>query len=450
MPISKKLRLAYVAEWLLAVPVSAVPVEHSPVVAEGDSSMVIIHEKREENLESLKKILGDPVRLDHELVRRDHPGKDSDSNGDSGRSGDSSNNSSVNGDNGEDGEVTRHGGHRQDYREWESPVRVGPSIVAKNLMITGGAIAAFILVAGAAFWLYKYKTKGKASRGANFQHWKRGGAHIFRGGDTLYDEKPSLCPQSKISRMGMECKYSIPEMPFPPPPAALAPSDTSLESHQSRKPLLIRTSLLPKNQPVSSPSPICGKGTFYDGASDVDSPSFRRQEQPPLPPPTYMTDHTLLSPSQSSSISNIKPRNTTTNSRQPSYAKMYPPPPIPKSNTTPRGAPPMVSRFSWTTTAASEVPSAAKSVRSSVDSERRFRGVNSWVSQQAGRLERGERLAQLELERRQQQARDVQLGSSPGTPSSFTHHPGAPVSFLVDRTSKESADLDEPLPQERR
>jgi len=89
MPISKKLRLAYVAEWLLAVPVSAVPVEHSPVVAEGGSSMVVMHEKMEENLESLKKILGDPVRLDHELVRRDYSDKGS------GRSGDSSNNSSV-------------------------------------------------------------------------------------------------------------------------------------------------------------------------------------------------------------------------------------------------------------------------------------------------------------------------------------------------------------------
>ena len=95
MPISKKLRLAYVAEWLLAVPVSAVPVEHSPVVAEGDSSMVVMHEKREENLEALKKILGDPVRLDHELVRRHRRAKDSDDNGDSDRWGDSSNNSSV-------------------------------------------------------------------------------------------------------------------------------------------------------------------------------------------------------------------------------------------------------------------------------------------------------------------------------------------------------------------
>ena len=76
--------------------------------------------------------------------------------------------------------------------------------------------------------------------------------------------------------------------------------------------------------------------------------------------------------------------------------------------------------------------------------------MNSWVSHQAGRLERSERLAQLELEQREEQARDVQLDSSPGTPTPFTHHPGAPVSFLADRTSKESADLDKQLPPVRR
>jgi len=96
MPISKKLRLAYVAEWLLAIPVSAVPVEHSPVVAEGDRSMAMMYEKREDNHGPPRGVLGDPVRLDHELKSQGGNGDgDSESDGDSVKSTDSSHKSSV-------------------------------------------------------------------------------------------------------------------------------------------------------------------------------------------------------------------------------------------------------------------------------------------------------------------------------------------------------------------
>jgi len=90
MPISQKLRLAYVAEWLLVVSVSAVPVEHSPVV-EGDSSMVMIYEKREENPDSMEQVVNDAVRLDHEIAHHSRKGnRDSDSDGDSDKSEDGS------------------------------------------------------------------------------------------------------------------------------------------------------------------------------------------------------------------------------------------------------------------------------------------------------------------------------------------------------------------------
>lgn len=96
MPISQKLRLAYVAEWLLAVSVSAVPVEHSPVVVEGDSSMAVMYGKREENPESMEQVVSDAVRLDHEIAHHSRKGnRDSDSDGDSDKSEDDSDKSSV-------------------------------------------------------------------------------------------------------------------------------------------------------------------------------------------------------------------------------------------------------------------------------------------------------------------------------------------------------------------
>ncbi|RPA92736.1 hypothetical protein L873DRAFT_1779010 [Choiromyces venosus 120613-1] len=451
MSISEKLRLAYVAEWLLVVSVSAVPVEYSPTV-EADGTVVVMLEKREENSESLNRVINEAVGRDHAIVS--HGG---DGDGDGDNDGDSAHGSFT----GEppSGNTTFHLGpsKQADLLPARLEEQQGPSTAAKHLMIAGGAIAAFIFVAAIAFWLYK--TKDRIFRKANFKCWKRGGgAHRLRGGDTMYDEKSSVYPQSTIfggggsTRPGAERKHSIPGMPFPPP-AALAPSDGSLERRQSRKRLLIRTSLLPKNQPVSPVSPIDEKGTFYDGASDASSTS-QQQKQPPLPPPVYMTDHPLLSPSQSSSISNIKPRKPPTTNQASSYAKMYPPPPIPTSSTPRNGNAQQAidSRFSWTTSATSEAPNGAKSVRSSVDSEPRFRGVNSWVSHQAGRLERSERLAQLQLEQEQQQGGggEVQLGSSPGTPRAFRHHPGAPVSFSAHQARKESADLDKQLLQSGR
>ncbi|CAZ83827.1 unnamed protein product [Tuber melanosporum] len=431
MFISKKLRLAYIAEWLSIVSVSAVPVEHSPVVEEADGNMVVILGKREENSESLKRAIGEAVGLHHDIMARHDRNEDSDGDsktegGDLVHSADSSDKSLPGG---------------RDNATLNSSQ--SSYTVAKKLVIAGGATAALILIVTIAFWLYK--TKGRIFRRANSGHWKHYGAHRLR--DTVYDEKSSVYPKSAIfgggssARPGMEREYSIPGMPFPPP-AALAPPDTSVGRRQSRKHLLIRTSLLlPEGRPVCSPSPANEKGTFYDGASDVDSSSSLEQEELPIPPPVYTTDRLLLSPSQSSSISNVesrKPPTTPTNNRQPSYAQIYPPPPIPESNTTPRNAPIMVSRFSWTTTTTSEAPSGAKSVRSSLDSEPRFRGVNSWVSHQAGRLERGERVAQLQLE----QQHGARNSSSPETPREFSHNPGAPVGFLAHRARVESAELD--------
>ncbi|KAG0641580.1 hypothetical protein HOY80DRAFT_725903 [Tuber brumale] len=454
MSISRDLRLAYVAEWLLVVSVSAVPVKHSSVVEETDGNMVVMLGKREENSESLKRAVNEAVGLHRDIVARYKGNMDRDGGnygdersegGDSVESADSSHKSSVGGGSG--------GSDQRDNATLGSgPLgQAGPSptglegqqsssTVARKLVVVGGVTAAFILVVTIIFWLYK--TKGRIFRRTNSGRRKRCGADRLRGGDTVYDEKPSVYPQSTIcgggnsERPGMECKCSIPRMPLPPP-AALAPPDTSVGRRQSRKNLLIRTSLLlPEKRPACSPSPTNEKGTFYDGASDVDSsPSSLEQEELSLPPPVYTTDRLLLSPSQSSSISNIKPRKpsiTPTNSQQPSYAQMYPPPPIPESNTTPRNAPIMVSRFSWTTTATSEAPSGAKSIRSSLDSEPRFRGVNSWVSHQAGRLERGGRVVQLQLEQQQQQQQRARNSSSPETP----------VSFLAHRARVESAELD--------
>ncbi|PWW79574.1 hypothetical protein C7212DRAFT_350422 [Tuber magnatum] len=382
MPISKKLRLEYVAEWLLVVSASALPMEQSPVVEGAAGSMAVM--------------LG------------------------------------LNPSEGAGSQHVRVEG------------RQGTSTVANNLLVAGGAAAAFIFVAAIAFWLYK--TRGRTFRRANFRRWNRGAEYRRRGGDTTYDEKSSVYPQSTIFGGGsstqpvMERKHSVPGVPFPPP-AALAPSDTSLGRHQSRKHLLSRTShLLPEKRPVSSPSPVDEKGTFYDGDSDVDSfSSSPQQEEPPLPPPPLPILFHFKRQTPKTT-----PTSTNTYNRQQPYTQTYPPPPIPESETSQRNAPQMVSRFSWTTTATLEAPSGAKSVRSSLDSEPRFRGVNSWVSHQAGRLGRKERLAQLQLEQQQEeeQAWDIPLGSPPETPSAFRHHPGAPVSFLEHRARMEAAAMD--------
>lgn len=95
MPVSQKLRLAYVAEWLLAVSVSAAPVEHSSVAVEGDSSMAAMYGKREENPESMEQVVNDAVRLDHEIAHSRKKNRDSDGDGDSDKSEDGSDKSSV-------------------------------------------------------------------------------------------------------------------------------------------------------------------------------------------------------------------------------------------------------------------------------------------------------------------------------------------------------------------
>ncbi|CUS06859.1 unnamed protein product [Tuber aestivum] len=457
MSISKKLRLAYVAEWLLAVSISALPIEQSPVVEGADESVAVMLGKRERKHGSLGRVIDEVAGRNYDVfAQRGERDEDEDSDGD-GKSEGGDSDGSVDSEGTSVGRDPRGGTHAGNTtlgwnpaeQAGSSPAKVegqqGASTVAKNLLIAGGAIAAFIFVALIAFWLYK--ARGRIFRRANF---KRGTAHRFRGGGIAYDEKSSVYPQSTIFSSGsntrpiLERKYSIPGIPFPPP--ALALPDTSPGRHRSREHLLIRTSLLREKRPVSSPYPVDEKGTFYDGASDAD-PSSPQQEDLPLPPPvySYMTDHPLLSPSQSSSISNIKPRKpprtaTTTNNRPQSYAQIYPPPPIPESNTIPRNAPQMDSRFSWTTTVTSEAPSDVKSVRSSLNSEPMFRGVNSWVSHQAGKLERKERLAQLQLEQHEEeQAQDIPLGSPPATPNAFRHHPGAPVSFLEHRARMEAA-----------
>lgn len=130
-------------------------------------------------------------------------------------------------------------------------------------------------------------------------------------------------------------------------------------------------------------------------------------------PPVY---DELRSPSMESSISQTVPYPNKNASRK-VYASFHPPP-IPESP--PAAADPNQSRFSWTTK------------RTSVDSAPRFRGVTSWVNYQTTRMSMKEKLAKLGLEEAQ----------APATPVTFRHHPGAPVSFLVQHGRQESAELD--------
>ena len=85
---------------------------------------------------------------------------------------------------------------------------------------------------------------------------------------------------------------------------------------------------------------------------------------------------------------------------------------------------------------------AVKSIRSSVDSEPRYREDNSWVSHQAVRNERLRNMAKLSLA---QKPAETVSGSVPSTPAAFRHHPGAPVTFIAKHKRLESSDLDRQL-----
>lgn len=167
---------------------------------------------------------------------------------------------------------------------------------------------------------------------------------------------------------------------------------------------------MPKPPPlvfINPPAHSVDVGTFY-------RPETATAAAEPLPP-VY---EEMRSPGMESSISQTEPFPGEKAAARKMYASFGPPPEPPV---------PQVSRFSWTTR------------RSSVDSEEpKFRSVNSWVSNQAGRDGVKEKLAQMGLK-----------GEVPATPVEFRFHPGAPVQFGVGHGRMESADLDRQLNMRR-
>ncbi|KAH8144921.1 uncharacterized protein LAJ45_11042 [Morchella importuna] len=243
----------------------------------------------------------------------------------------------------------------------------------RNAAIAGGTIGGILVLALIAFLLYRFR---KA-----------------RPSPTVYpDEKshpythpyPTAPPSTLFGggssqRTGAASVAPPPTMPKPPPLVFINPPAHSVDV-----------------------------GTFY--RPETANPATTTGADPL--PPVY---EEMRSPGMESSISQTEPYPEKAAARK-MYASFGPPPEPPVAQ---------VSRFSWTTR------------RSSVDSEEpKFRSVNSWVSNQAGRDGVKEKLAQMGLKA---------PGEVPATPVEFRFHPGAPVQFGVGHGRMESADLDRQL-----
>ncbi|KAL7270583.1 hypothetical protein RUND412_006704 [Rhizina undulata] len=308
------------------------------------------------------------------------------------------------------------------------------SETAEHIMIAGGTVGATILIMFIVFYLIRWrknmfkKCLPKSSRKEKpLPPTPAPDSNASERRQTMTERHPSTLFGGGSSGNSVNTRESQhPKMPFPPPPA-LVPSDDSLYRRESH-PNLVRNSLLNRDQEAAATSNDQGQ-TFYL-EDDVQEPTLALTA-----PPRYTKSPQPTPPVENS---NSYFTITTANSNVASDASQgftFPRPPIPDSPEMAHEA----SRFSWATN--QDAMAHARSVRSSVESQPRFREITSWVAHQVQRQERSAKPSKLSLEQKPVETAAAG-GSVPSTPAAFRHHPGRPVTFMAQHRRMESSDLD--------
>ncbi|KAF2188938.1 hypothetical protein K469DRAFT_724264 [Zopfia rhizophila CBS 207.26] len=282
--------------------------------------------------------------------------------------------------------------------------RGGITRTTEHLLIAAGSIGATIIVVMILLAIHTMR-----KRGITFAEALRHGKHRISGrGPTPPPKKGGWDSTPSTTYVNTNDYGSTRNDTITPPETAM----TRSASHSSQRPLMapLRSDSFNRQPSVRSPTPETAARSFL-----LDSPLHRNPSNPSHRRANSETPSSPVLPPQNQRRNSLSTRNTRSISNGSELRYPDPPPeralsPLPppptfrqflfnrKSVSARPGFGPMVSRFSWTNSNAPQTPhdphrdtNSHTITRDSFMTQRssmpRFRTVDSWVTQQASRLE---------------------------------------------------------------